>query len=139
MEKTSFAALRVAHLGKILTNFAILGAAICIASAAYFLFIIVYYIALFAVLLVTLFLILVEYPEFMDLFNNTEAINNFVVDFSTKYIPIIAPVTLAIAAVSITLLAVSQKRVTARMIFSIICFVVAAIFTVIYTFFGGIF
>lgn len=139
MEKTSFAAMRVAHLGKILCSFAILGAAICIASVVYFLFIIVYYIVLFAVLLMTLFLILVEYPDFMNLFTNTEVINDFVTQFSATYIPIIAPVTLALSALSIAALALSkQKDVTARLVISIICLVVAAVFTFIYTVAGGI-
>ncbi len=74
MDRNSMAALRVAHFGKILAGFAILGAVACLASVAYFLFIAVYYVLLIAILLGTLFLILVEYPEFMNLFTNTEAI-----------------------------------------------------------------
>ena len=138
MEKTSFAALRVAHLGKILSNFAILGAVICIASVAYFLFILVYYLVLISILLCTLFLILVEHPEFMNLFSNTEVINDFVINFSVTYLPVIAPVTMAVSALSIAALAVSkQKDGVARMVISIICLVVAAVFTILYTFMGG--
>lgn len=138
MDKSSFAALRVAHLGKILSNLAILGAVVCIASVAYFLFIIVYYILLITILLGTLFLILVEYPEFMNLFSDTEAINDFVYNFSLTYLPIIAPVTMVVSALSIAALALSkQKDGLPRLVISIICLVVAAVFTIIYTFVGG--
>lgn len=138
MDKTSFAAMRVGHLGKILTSFAILGAVICIASVAYFLFILVYYLVLVTILLGTLFLILIDYPEFMDLFSNTEAINDFVFNFSVTYFPVIAPVTMAVSALAIAALAISkQKDGVARLVISIICLVVAAVFTVIYSF-GGV-
>lgn len=137
MDRTSIAAMRVAHIGKILSGFAILGAVVCISSVLYFLFIAVYYILLFSILLITLFLILVEYPEFMDLFSNTEIINDFVYKFTTTYIPIIAPITMAVSAVSIAALAVSkQKDVTARLVISIVCLVVATGFTV-FSMFGG--
>ena len=138
MDRSSFAALRVAHLGKILSSFAILGAVICIASVAYFLFVLVYYIVLVAILLCTLFLILVEYPEFMNLFTSTEVINDFVYNFSLTYLPVIAPVTMAVSALSIAALAISkQKGGLPRLVISIICLVVAAVFTIIYTFMGG--
>lgn len=130
MNKNSIAAMRVAHFGKILTGFAILGAVACLASVVYFLFMAVYYLILIVVLFGTLFLILVEYPEFMNLFSNTEAINNAVANFTVTYVPIIAPVTMAVSAVAIVLLAVSrQKSAIVRLVFSSICFVVSAVIT----------
>lgn len=138
MERSSMAALRVAHLGKILSGFAILGTVACLASIAYFLFIAVYYIFLIAILLGTLFMILIEYPEFMNLFGNTEAINEFVYMFSATYVPVIAPITIAISALSIvTLVASKQKDVTARIVFSAICFIVSSAVTVISVVTGG--
>lgn len=138
MERSSMAALRVAHLGKILCGFAILGAVACLASVAYFLFIIVYYLLLITILLGTVFLILLEYPEFMNLFSNTEAINDFVYKFSTTYVPIIAPITIAVSALSIVALVVSKQRDTSvRIVFSIICLVVSVVVTFVTALMGG--
>lgn len=137
MEKSSFSAMRVSHLGKILSNFAILGAVICLASVAYFLLIAIYYVLLIAVLLGTLFLILIYSPEFMELFSSTETLNAFVADFSSKYIPIIAPVTIAVAALAIAALALSKQKNTSRIVVAVICLVIATVYTVIYSFMGG--
>lgn len=138
MDKSSVAALRVSHFGKILSNFAILGAALCLASAAYFLLLAIYYMVLLVVLLGSCFLILVYHPEFMQLFSSTESINDFVAALTAKYIPIIAPITLVIAALSITLLAISKQRNIVRIVFASICLAVAIIATVIFTVLGGV-
>ena len=137
MDKSSIAALRVSHLGKILSNIAILGVVVCLASVVYFLLIAIYYILLVCVLLCTLFIILAYYPDFMQLFTNTEAINNFVVDFTVKYLPIIAPVTVVVSALAITTLALSKQGNTGRIVVSSICLAVAVVSTVIFTFMGG--
>lgn len=139
MDRNSVGALRVAHLGKILSNIAILGVVLCTAAIAYFLLIAIYYIILITILFGTLFLILVEYPEFMNLFTNTETINDAMVKFSATYVPIIAPITLVVSAVAIAALLISkQKNITTRLVFSIICLLASLIFTVMFTFMGGI-
>lgn len=138
MERSSIAAMRLSHFGKILTSFAILGAVLCLASFVYYIFILIYYLILIAILLGTVFLILIAYPEFGNLFSNTEALNELVQQFSATYIPIIAPITLVVSALAIAALAVSkQKDGTARLVISIICLVVSAVFTVIAYVGGG--
>ena len=137
MDRSSITAMRVSHLGKILSNIAILGVVVCLASVLYFLLVAIYYMILIAVLLGTVFLILVYYPDFMQLFTNTEAINQFVADFTVKYLPVIAPITMVIAALAITALAISKQGNTGRIVLSVICLLVAAVCTVIFTFMGG--
>lgn len=138
MDRTTISSMRVAHLGKILANIAILGAVVCLATVLYYVFIALYYLVLVGILLGTMFLILIPYPEFMKLFTNTEAINDLVVSFTTKYVPVIAPVTLVISALAITALVVSkQKNVTDRLVTSIVCALIALVFTFIFTFMGG--
>lgn len=138
MDGTSVASLRVARLGKILNNFAILGAVICLTSAAYFLLVAAYYIALICILLLTLFTILVTYPEFSNLFSNSEAINAAVMQLTTTYIPVIAPVTLILSAASVAALIVSkQKKNVGRIVINVLCFIVGAVFTALYSFAGG--
>lgn len=136
MDRSSVAALRTSHLGKILGNIAILGAVLCVASAAYFLLVAFYYMILLIILLSTLFIILVYYPDFMDLFTNAEKINEAVANFSAVYLPKIAPITLVVAAAAIVLMALSRQKNTARITLAAICLVVAAV-TVILTYAGG--
>lgn len=139
MDRNSIGALRVLHLGKILSNFAILGAVLCIASLVSFLLLALYYLILIAVLLGTLFLILIAYPEFTNLFTGGEQLTQLLVTFSNTCVPIIAPITAVISALSIAVLAISKQRnVTVRIVFAVICLVVSLIFTVLYTFMGGI-
>lgn len=138
MERSSLLAMRVSHTGKILTNIALLGTVVCLATVAYFVFLAMYYLVLITILLGTLFLILIPHPEFMDLFTNTERINEAVISFSTKYVPIIAPITFAVSAVAVAALFVSrQKNANDKKALSIICLVASFIFTVIFTFMGG--
>lgn len=137
MERSSISAMRMSHLGKILSNFAILGSVLCLASVAYFLFVAFYYIILITVLLGTVFLILVYYPEFMNLFSSADALNALVTDFTVNYAPIIAPVTLAVSVLAIAALAVSKQNNVGRIVLSVICLLVSLAFTVIFTFMGG--
>lgn len=136
MDKSSIAAMRVSHLGKILSNIAILGVVVCLASVVYFLLIAIYYIILAMILLCTLFIILVYYPDFMDLFTNTETINDFVANFTVNYLPIIAPVTLAVSVLAIITLAISKQGNIGRIVVSVICLLAAAVSTIIFTFMG---
>lgn len=139
MDRNSVGALRVAHLGKIFSNIAILGVVLCTASIAYFLLIAVYYLILIMVVFATLFLIFVVYPEFSKWFTSTETINEAMVQFTSTYVPIIAPVTLVVSAIAIAALAISkQKNITARLAISIICLIVSLIFTIMFTFRGGV-
>lgn len=136
MFSSSIFAKRMAHLGKILSNFAILGVVLCLASAMYFLLVAFYYIVLALILLCTLFLILVYYPDFMELFSSADTINAFVSEFSVKYVPVIAPVTLAVSALAILLLALSRQRNVGRIVLAANCFVAALVFTIIYSSLG---
>lgn len=138
MDRNSIGALRVSHLGKILSNFAILGVVLCIASLVSFLLLALYYLILIAVLLGTLFLILIAYPEFIDLFAGGEQLTELMVTFTNTCVPIIAPITIVVSVAAIAALAMSkQKNITTRLVISIICSVAAVIFTVIFTFMGG--
>lgn len=137
MDKSSISAMRVSHMGKIFSNFALLGAIVCLASIAYFLLIAFYYILLICVLLCTLFIILVYYPNFMDLFTNAEAINNFMAEFTVKYLPVIAPVTVAVSTAAIALLVLSKQKNTDRIVMASICLIIGLVFTVIFTFGGA--
>lgn len=137
MDRSSIAAMRVSHMGKILSNFAILGAVICLASIAYFLLIAFYYILLVCVLLCTLFIILLYYPDFMDLFTNADTINNFMAEFTVKYLPVIAPVTVAVSAAAIALLVLSKQKNTERIVTASICLIIGLVFTAIFTLGGA--
>lgn len=137
MVGSSISAMRMSHLGKILSNFAILGVVLCFLSVAYFLLVAFYYICLAMLLLCTLGLILVYIPNYMDLFSSADAINAFVTDFTVNYVPIIAPVTLAVSVLAIVLLALSRQRNGVRIGFTGTCLLAALVFTIIFTFMGG--
>lgn len=137
MVGSSISAKRMSHLGKILSNFAILGVALCLLSVAYFLLVAFYYICLAMLLLCTLGLILVYIPNYMDLFSSADAINAFVSNFTVNYLPIIAPVTLVVSVLSILLLALSRQRNIVRIGFTATCLLAAVVFTVIFTLMGG--
>lgn len=138
MNRSSISAMRLAHFGKILSNFAILGVVLCLLSVAYFLLVAFYYICLVMVLLCTLFLILVYVPNYMELFASADAINAFVTEFTVKYLPIIAPITLAVSAVAILALALSRQKNVGRLVVSVICLLAALVFTIIYSSLGGV-
>lgn len=137
MVGSSISSLRMSHLGKILSNFAILGVVLCLLSVVYFLLVAFYYICLALVLLCTLFIILLYVPNFMDFFSSADTLNAFVSEFTVKYVPIIAPVTLAVSALAILLLALSRQRNVGRIVLSANCLLAALVFTIIFTFMGG--
>lgn len=139
MDGKSVASLRTAHLGKILFNFSILGAVLCVASFLSFILIAFYYIILIVTLLGTVFLILIYMPEFAELFADGQKMMDFIVIFSNNWVPVIAPVTAVIAAMSIVLLAISKQRnVTVRIVFASIFLVVGVVFTFLRYVVGGI-
>lgn len=139
MDGRSVTSIRTAHLGKILFNLSILGAMLCVASLLSFMLIVIYYLFLVMVLLCTLFLILVYVPEFTNLFAGGEKMTEFIIAFSNDWVPVIAPITAVLAAVSIALLALSRQRnVTARIVFAAIFLIVGAVITLLHAVAGGL-
>lgn len=138
MDGKSVSSQRLAHLGKILFNLSILGAVLCIASLISYVLIAFYYLILIMILLCTLFLILVYVPDFMDLFKGGEGMMELLVMFSNTYVPIIAPVTSVLAALSIAALALSRQKNVARIVFAVIFFIIGAAFTAMRSIVGGI-
>lgn len=130
MNKNSIAAIRCSHLGKILSNFSILGAVLCIATFASALLYVVYFVILIAIMLITLFTVLAN-PEFVELLQ-MESAGQILQGLYGMVLPIAAPATLAVSVLSVILLAVSRPRENIpRLVISSLGVIIGLVFTAV--------
>lgn len=137
-----YASVYANHLGKILSNYSIVGLSLMILvvlssflSALYF---ILAFIISFIVVVVTFGLIFVSNPEFIsNLFGKSEDIERILKIFANAF-PYLFGITVATSLVSLILLCLNkEKRSTSKIVFSSLVLALTLIFGIIFLL-GGV-